>query len=263
MNHTRPAAVAGYFYPGNAGQLHDLVTTLLEENPGQGKVPKALIVPHAGLIYSGPIAARAFNVLKQALKSGAPWRRAMILGPNHRVPLRGVAAPDASRFALPGGSMVVDTYGLQQLESNFDVQVRADVHAHEHCLEVQLPFLHALAPSLRLLPLVVGQESARHVADIIRWAWQQGDILVVISSDLSHYHSYDQAQVLDLQTDELIRARRPELHSEQACGCYALNGLLMAAEEQGYQVERLDLRNSGDTAGSRDQVVGYGSYIVY
>ncbi len=268
MNRIRPAAVAGLFYPREPGQMHRVVAQLLEENPYQGPVeeaiaPKAVVVPHAGLVYSGPIAARAYNLLKEAIRRGRHWRRVLMLGPNHRVPLRGVAAPDADLFAIPGTTLALDTLGLEALEARFDVQVRADVHALEHCLEVQLPFLQELSPSLRLLPLVVGQTAPHSVAAIVRWAWQQGDVLVLVSSDLSHYHSYEQARQLDSQTDNQIRNCSDALQPEQACGCHALNGLLLAAREEGYRVAGLDLRNSGDTAGPRDQVVGYGSYVVY
>lgn len=271
MNRTRPAAVAGMFYPQDPAQLQQLVTTLLRDNPyaedpadGQpGIQPKALVVPHAGLVYSGPVAARAYNLLQQALAQGAGWRRVMLLGPNHRVALRGIAAPEAASFSIPGASFALDLAALQRLEARFGVQVRSDVHALEHSLEVQLPFIDALAPSLSLIPLVVGQASPEEVAALIDWAWQQEDMLVLISSDLSHYHAYAAAQRLDQETDRLITSASSLLQPEQACGCHALNGLLLAARRRGYAVRRLDLRNSGDTAGPKDEVVGYGSYAVF
>jgi AmmeMemoRadiSam system protein B len=263
MNHIRPAAVAGLFYPGEAAPLRRMIDQLLEANPAVAPAPRALIVPHAGFVYSGGVAARGYNVLRHALREGHQWRRVMLLGPNHRVPLRGIAAPDAELFTTPGGSMAIDSVGLAELQRRFGVQVRPDVHAMEHCLEVQLPFLLTLAPSLRLLPLVVGQEQPERVAALIEWAWAQGDILVIVSSDLSHYHPYAEAKQIDGRTDQLIRGCSATLRPEQACGAHALNGLLLAAEHQGLSVERLEMKNSGDTAGGRDQVVGYASYAVH
>lgn len=268
MNLIRPAAVAGMFYPGQAEVLRRTVQQLLESNPG---VPagepaahvKALVVPHAGFIYSGPVAARAFNLLKAAQGSGRQWRRVLLLGPNHRVPLRGIAAPDADMFATPLGSISVDTKALSELERRFDIQVRPDVHQNEHCLEVQLPFLHELLPGAKILPLVVGLTPAESVAELVEWAWSQPDTLVVISSDLSHYHPYTEACRIDGDTDAELLAFHADIRPEQACGAYALNGLMLAAKRRGLHIDRLDLRNSGDTAGGRDQVVGYGSYVLY
>ncbi|WP_432694926.1 AmmeMemoRadiSam system protein B [Marinobacterium sp. YM272] len=262
MSHIRPAAVAGLFYPGDPQVLQQMVEGFLADNPASSPTPAALIVPHAGLVYSGPIAARAYSALVSA--GGARrWHRVLLLGPNHRVPLRGIAAPDADRFATPLGSLGVDLQGLVELEREFDVQVRPDVHELEHCLEVQLPFIKTLLPAVALIPLVVGQVAPEAVARIIDWAWGQGDVLVVISSDLSHYHSYSEAQRIDAETDSHILRLDHDVRPDQACGAYALNGLTLAAQRRGLKIQRLDLRNSGDTAGSRDQVVGYGSYVLY
>lgn len=262
MNHIRPPAVAGLFYPGRPDALRQLVEQLLADNPATSRPPVALIVPHAGLVYSGPVAARGYNALQSA-GPGRHWHRVLLLGPNHRVALRGIAAPDADGFETPLGSMAIDTRGLAELESEFDVQVRPDVHELEHCLEVQLPFLLKILPSASLIPLVVGQVGPETVAKIIEWAWAQGDVLVVISSDLSHYHSYGEARRIDAETDQHILALDHRVRPDQACGAHALNGLLLAAERRGLKIERLDLRNSGDTAGNHDQVVGYGSYVLY
>ncbi|GGB90519.1 hypothetical protein GCM10011352_15690 [Marinobacterium zhoushanense] len=266
MGRIRNPAVAGLFYPGQAEVLRRMVLQLLADNPVPGEVPvnaRALIVPHAGLVYSGPVAARAFNLLKASAANGHRWRRVLMLGPNHRVPLHGIAAPDAEMFATPIGSVSIDTKALAELERQFDIQVRPDVHQHEHCLEVQLPFLQELLPGAKLIPLVVGQVSADAVADIVDWAWQQPDILVLVSSDLSHYHSYSEAQVIDAETDQELCMLQSDIRPNQACGAYALNGLMLAAKRRGLKIERLDLRNSGDTAGGQDQVVGYGSYVLY
>jgi len=263
MNHLRPAAVAGLFYPAQADALHQMIEQLLAQNPAQGPVPRGLVVPHAGLVYSGAVAARGYNLLRQALTTGQPWHRVLLLGPNHRLPLHGMAAPEAELFATPIGSMAVDSVGLAELEQRFDVQVRPDVHAMEHCLEVQLPFLLTLVPSLRLLPLVVGETQPERVAALIEWAWAQQDVLVIVSTDLSHYHAYEDAQRIDGDTDRLIQSCSPVIEPQQACGAHALNGLLLATRQQGYQIRCLEMLNSGDTAGGREQVVGYASYVVY
>lgn len=263
MNRIRPAAVAGLFYPQRADELCRLIHRLLEENPARGPVPRALIVPHAGLIYSGPVAARGYNLLRQAWHQGRQWRRVLLLGPNHRLPLSGIAAPQADIFATPMGSMALDRPGLEALAEHFDVQVRPDVHALEHCLEVQLPFLLALAPALRLLPLIVGEETPARVAALVEWALDESDMLVIISTDLSHYHAWAQARRIDAETAALITACSPTVQPEQACGAHALNGLLLAAGHRRLKVDCLDLRNSGDTAGGRDQVVGYGCFALH
>ncbi|WP_104003018.1 AmmeMemoRadiSam system protein B [Marinobacterium lutimaris] len=266
MNHVRPAAVAGLFYPGQPEILRSRVTRLLDEQHQEQHrrlIPSALVVPHAGYDYSGGVAASGYSLLASDPDRARRWRRILLLGPNHRVPLRGIAAPKADLFATPLGSMAVDQTGLAELQQRFDVQVREDVHALEHCLEVQLPFLHELLPSAKLLPLVVGQERPEPVADLIEWAWDQKDILVVISTDLSHYHSYDEACRIDADTEHAILALRSDIVPEQACGAHALNGLLLAAHRRCLSAARLALCNSGDTAAPRDQVVGYGSYVIF
>lgn len=266
MNQLRPAAVAGLFYPGQAQTLHDLVARLLSEQHierDRQVTPCALVVPHAGYVYSGGVAATGFSLLESEPERARKWRRVLLMGPNHRVPLRGIAAPDVEMFATPMGSMAVDQSTLAQLERQFDIQVREDVHALEHCLEVQLPFLLELIPSAKLLPLVVGQERPEAVAELVEWAWDQKDILVVVSTDLSHYHSYDEARRIDSETEHAILTLRSDIQPDQACGAHALNGLLLAAHRRCLSIERLALCNSGDTAGPRDQVVGYGSYAIF
>ncbi|TCK09427.1 AmmeMemoRadiSam system protein B [Marinobacterium mangrovicola] len=266
MNHVRPAAVAGLFYPGQASTLRQKVASLLSEQHVEGAQRAgicALVVPHAGYDYSGSVAARGFSLLGDDLERSRRWRRVLLMGPNHRVPLRGIAAPDVEMFATPVGSMAVDQHSLAKLEQRFDIQVRPDVHELEHCLEVQLPFLLQLLPSARLLPLVVGQVPPAPVADLIEWAWDEKDVLVVISTDLSHYHSYDEARQIDRDTEHAILALRSDIHPDQACGAHALNGLMLAAHRRCLSIERVALCNSGDTAGPRDQVVGYGSYAIF
>nr|WP_067295182.1 AmmeMemoRadiSam system protein B [Marinobacterium profundum] len=258
----RQAAVSGTFYPADKAELGTLVQRLLdkaadEENPS--KVPRALIVPHAGLIYSGAVAASAFRRLRD---TGQAFRRLLLLGPNHRVPLRAMAVPTVSGFECPLGVMTLDTAILRDWVDNGWVEYNDEAHRLEHCLEVQLPFLLRLNPDWQLLPVIVGQVVPEAIAGLVGVGLDDPDTLVIVSSDLSHYHSYGVAQRLDQATTGHIEQLDPGLHSDQACGCVAVNGLLRAAALRGLGARCIDLRNSGDTAGSRDSVVGYGAYVI-
>ncbi|MFC6673484.1 AmmeMemoRadiSam system protein B [Marinobacterium aestuariivivens] len=256
----RPPAVAGVFYPDEPAALERLVDRLLDDNPHRGQAPRALVVPHAGLVYSGPVAAHAYSLLR-------PWcnryDRVLLLGPNHRVPLAAMAVPTAERFSCPLGEMALDTDQIERWVAQGLLQYDDEPHRLEHCLEVQLPFLLRLKTDWTLIPVVVGQVETEAVARLVGEGLDSPRTLVLISSDLSHYHGYDTARRIDNVTSRRIEGLQPSLSPELACGCYALNGLLYAAARRGLHVERLDLRNSGDTAGPRDQVVGYGAYSVH
>lgn len=257
----RPAAVAGMFYPGDSGQCAQQVLQLLRDNQATNTAqPKALIVPHAGYIYSGPVAAKGYNLLKPFADK---IHRVALFGPSHRVPLRGMALSSATQFATPLGKVRIDHSDYQQLLSLPDVAINDEAHALEHSLEVHLPFLQTVLPDFQLIPIVVGYCSADTVAECMKQFWQQEDCLIVVSSDLSHYLDYQTAQRIDRQTSEAILRGEHQLQGEQACGCYALNGLLLTAGENSATIECVELANSGDTAGSKDQVVGYGSYVIH
>ncbi len=256
----RPAAVAGYFYPGEPGELRNTLESLLAENPAVGCRPKALVVPHAGYPYSGPVAARAYNRLRLW---GEPVRRVVLLGPSHRVPLRGLALPDVECFQTPLGSVPLDPEGMAAARACAGVAVVAEAHALEHSLEVQLPFLQEVLESFTLVPLVVGGASCGQVAKVLEVLWGGEETLILVSTDLSHYHPSEQARKLDRQTSERILHGESSLSGEEACGCHPLNGLLEIARRRQLRIELLDLRNSGDTAGSRESVVGYGAYALY
>lgn len=257
-NIVRPAAVAGTFYPADPPALRRLLATLLADArcapPTQQRSLKALIVPHAGYRYSGPVAARAYADLQG-------WRdrirRVVLLGPVHRVPVRGVAVPSARVFATPLGDVPVDEQAIARLADLPQVVVSAAAHAWEHALEVQLPFLQAVLPRFTCVPLAVGQASAAEVAQVIERLWGGPETLIVVSSDLSHYHTDEQARRLDAESLQHILALDPVLDHAQACGATPINGLLLAARRHGLVPELLDYRNSGDTAGDRSRVVGY------
>lgn len=253
----RPAAVAGLFYPGEPAALRALVAGQLADNPARGPLPKALIAPHAGYVYSGPVAARAYNLLP------ADVRRVVLLGPAHRVPLRGLALPTVSAFRTPLGDVPLDLEAMRSLDALPQVVRSDEAHRLEHSLEVQLPFLQARLDKFTLVPLVVGWASPTAVAEVLERLWGGPETLVVISSDLSHYHPYADAQHLDETTARRIESLQAPLEGEQACGAHPLNGLLNLAQAKHLKVTRLDLRNSGDTAGSRDRVVGYGAWALH
>jgi len=267
MSNTRRPAVAGLFYPGDASSLRGMVTDLLAAaEPGDAPAstettpagqPKALIVPHAGYAYSGAVAASAYAQLRQP----ETIRRALLLGPAHRLPFRGLAVPEAAALATPLGSVPVDRVGLASAADLPQVHELDMAFDGEHCLEVQLPFLQARLADFSIVPLLVGDASAEEVAEVLERLWGGPETLIVISSDLSHYLDYDSARAIDARTSEAICALRPDaISTRQACGRHPVAGLLTAARHHHLHARALDLRNSGDTAGPRDRVVGYGAY---
>lgn len=259
---TRDTAVAGTFYPATASVLHADVERMLAEPPmaSSDHCPKALIVPHAGYVYSGAVAASAYRLLASVAGSIS---RVVVLGPAHRVPVQGIAVPAVSHFATPFGDVPVDLAAIARIETFPWVVTSDPAHQGEHCIEVQLPFLQSVLDAFSLVPLVVGECASTQVSQVLDALWGGDETLVVVSSDLSHYLPYREAKAIDADTNRAILARSHALHGEQACGAYAINGLMRVAEARSLQVEQLDLRNSGDTAGDRSQVVGYGAYALY
>lgn len=252
----RPPAVAGTFYPADPGELRLAVERYLEGAPGTtAAAPKAVIVPHAGYVYSGPVAATAYAAI-------GPLRdrvsRVVLLGPCHHVAVRGVATSSADAFRTPLGDVPVDREPLRDLPL---VTVFDATHEHEHSLEVHLPFLQYVLGQFSVLPLVVGDADPEEVAAVLDALWGGMETLVVVSSDLSHYLDYDSARVRDRATCDAIEDLDADsIDSGDACGRHAIRGLLLTARRRGLAVTTLDLRNSGDTAGPRQQVVGYGSW---
>ncbi len=258
----RPPAVAGRFYPGSPAQLGAAVDALLGEAPDpRSPAPKGVIAPHAGYVYSGPIAATAYASLRAR---AAQIRKVVLLGPAHRVHLQGLAVPVAERFATPLGEVEVDAE-LVAAALALPQVVRADQpHALEHSLEVQLPFLQVLLPRFSLLPLVVGDARPAAVAEVLARVWGGPETLIVISSDLSHYHDYAEARRLDADTAAwIVRSGAPGLDPRRACGARCIDGLIEFGRRHPLALELLDLRNSGDSAGPRDQVVGYAAFAIH
>ena len=260
---TRRPAVAGLFYPDHPGELRAQLQQFLNEQPeGDDNCPKAIIVPHAGTIFSGSIAAAAYRHLQHHQHT---IRKVILLGPSHRVFIRGLAAPTVQLFQTPLGDIELDNQSIQRLARTFpQVQLSDWAHAEEHSLEVQLPFLQIVLHDFQLVPLAVGEATSREIAEVLDELWDGDETLIVVSSDLSHFHSYHQAQQLDQQTATLIEAfNGDDLPEHSACGRIPIRGLLAAAMARNMTIQRYDLRNSGDTAGPREQVVGYGSWGFY
>jgi len=261
-NTSRPPAVAGLFYPDDARELRGIVSEYLRQHRSTASVapPKALIVPHAGYVYSGRIAAAAYATVASLRQT---IRRVVLIGPSHRVYLRGMAVPAASSFATPLGEVAIDqTLKASLLQSGAVIESEA-AHAQEHSLEVQLPFLQLLFDDFTLLPLVLGSVAPEHVAAALTKVWGDAGTLVLVSSDLSHYHAYTQAQQIDAATSAAILRRETTLAGEQACGAVGINGLLYLAGQRQLPISEIARCNSGDTAGDRSRVVGYGAFAVH
>ena len=272
----RSAAVAGMFYPGDASVLRAELDGYLNISPAapswasfartakagdshRGSL-KALIVPHAGYVYSGATAGRAFAELAAI---AARIRRVVLLGPTHRVAVQGIAVPTMEAFATPLGNIPLDRQTIAALTDLPQIVVSDAAHAQEHSLEVQLPFLQTVLGEFSLVPLAIGNASVDDVAAVLKHVWGGDETLIVVSSDLSHYHAYREAQHLDADTAEHILKFELLTSFDQACGALPINGLLHVGSRRGMTIDRLAQCNSGDTAGDRERVVGYAAFALY
>ncbi len=252
--------VAGTFYPADAAELRQTVLSFLAaaETDRAEEAPKAIVAPHAGYIYSGPIAGSAYAQL--AARAGE-ISRVVLLGPSHRVPFTGLAYSAAESFLTPLGAVPVDQEAFEAVRDLPQVHCDEAPFEGEHCLEVQLPFLQLSLQEFHIVPFLVGTADTEEVAQVVARLWGGNETLILVSSDLSHYLDYEHAVTLDAETSRAIEDLRPEaIAPAQACGRIPLGGLLHEAKRRGLTARTLDLRNSGDTAGPRDQVVGYGAY---
>lgn len=260
MNTIRQPAVAGAFYAGNKQTLADDIEAFLDAATSATghATPKAIIVPHAGYIYSGQTAAIAYARLIPGRKT---IKRVILLGPVHRVPVRGLALSGAHTFATPLGEIELDQDAIALLADLDQVVLSHAAHAQEHSLEVQLPFLQTVLDDFKLVPLAVGDATSAEVAEVLDALWGGPETVIVVSSDLSHYLPYDLAQAVDQETVQNILSLKGSLTHQQACGGTPANGLILAARRRRLKPELLDLCNSGDTAGDKSRVVGYASFI--
>jgi AmmeMemoRadiSam system protein B len=238
-------------------EVKALLATAEPATDTASRVPKALIVPHAGYIYSGATAALAYARLAAGRKT---IRRVVLLGPVHRVPVRGLALPDVDSFATPLGQIELDQDAIAAISPLPQVVLSRAAHAQEHSLEVQLPFLQSVLEDFKLVPLAVGDASPAQVAEVLEALWGGPETLIVISSDLSHFLPYRTAQAVDEETTQAILTLSGALTHEQACGGTPVNGLLLTARQHGLQPQLLGLCNSGDTAGDKGRVVGYAAF---
>jgi AmmeMemoRadiSam system protein B len=261
---TRQPAVAGLFYPGDAGALRRTARELLADagraSPGpppDSPALTALIVPHAGYVYSGPTAALGYRLLEPLRSS---LTRVVLLGPAHYVGFAGLALSGASGFRTPLGTVPLDPAAPDLLGSHPGVITSAAAHEPEHSLEVQLPFLQLLLDDFELVPVVVGDATPEQVAGVLEACWGGPETLLLISSDLSHYLPWADANTVDAGTVARILALEWPLPRRSACGGRAIDGLLLAAGRKGLEPSLVDARNSGDTAGDHSRVVGYASF---
>ncbi len=258
----RPAAVAGSFYPANPVRLREMVqgylkTAVIPET--SVPAPKAIIAPHAGYVYSGPIAGSAYV---HVAPLAAQVKQVVMLSPAHTMAVQGLATSSAAHFRTPLGDVPVDQEAVQHALAFRQVEILDDAHVREHGLEVHLPFLQETLSNFRLVPFVVGLASSEEVQDVLEALWGEQDTLVVISSDLSHFLNYKQAHQIDSVTCAAIERLEPDaIQRDGACGRRPIQGLLLSAKQRNMSVMTLDLRNSGDTAGSKDRVVGYGAWV--
>lgn len=262
MSRIRQPAVAGLFYPSDPEELRSQVDRYLGEAESVDMPPpKALIAPHAGYVYSGPVAATAYARLRKLRDT---IERVVLLGPSHRVGFFGLAASSAEFFRTPLGDVPVDREAVKRILELPQVHEIDEAHLMEHSLEVHLPFLQEIFDRFSLVPLVVGDAGTEEVAQVLEQLWGGPETLIVVSSDLSHYHDYETARDMDESVSRAIEALKPEgVGYEGACGRNPINGLLRVAARKGMTAETIDLRNSGDTAGPRDRVVGYGAYVFH
>jgi len=257
----RPTAVAGSFYPKDVSQLSNMLKKYLSENTINIAPPKAIIAPHAGYIYSGQTAASIYSNIEQ-LKHKIT--RVVLLGPTHRVHVQGIALPSNTHFATPLGNISIDIQTLEQLEKYPYVQFMDAAHEQEHSLEVHLPFLQKVLDDFLLIPLLVGNAEPEQIATILNELWGGDETLIVISSDLSHFLDYETACNKDSDTSKLIENfDYKKIGSDQACGCMPMRGLLKLAKDKNMSIQTLNLCNSGDTASTKDRVVGYGAYALF
>jgi AmmeMemoRadiSam system protein B/AmmeMemoRadiSam system protein A len=265
MTAIRPTAVAGTFYPADPVELRRQLQGFLgqaEARPSPRPLPpKALIAPHAGYVYSGPVAASAYALLVP-LKGRI--RRVVLLGPSHRVAFRGMAISAAGAWASPLGAVPIDRTAIDALKGVPMLGELEAAHAQEHSLEVHVPFLQAVLGDFALVPVVIGDARPEEVAALLEAAWGGPETLIVVSTDLSHYLGYDSCRTLDAASVAAIEHFDPQaLGRDQACGRIPVGGLLLAAKRRGMEIVTLDVRNSGDTAGPKDRVVGYGAWALY
>lgn len=257
----RQPAVSGRFYPEDGEELSHTIKNLFQDNPTEGPCPKALIAPHAGYIYSGPVAASIYQLLKQKKDV---ITRVILLGPSHYTYVNGLALSSADVFKTPLGDITIDKESIEKISHLPQVEIQDSAHQNEHSLEVHLPFLQMSLTSFKLLPLTIGNAADDEIVEVLEILCGGEETLIVVSSDLSHFHDYENANAIDRKTSEhILNLEQDQLEREMACGRIPIRGLLKFAKQLSLSPKLIDLRNSGDTAGSKDRVVGYGAFAFH
>lgn len=269
MKSSREMAVAGLFYPQEPTELQTILNGWFAGNKAEKQldtIPRAMILPHAGYIYSGEVAAKGYALWSKENSSEVQKiKTVVVMGPAHRVAFHGIATVSFDSLNTPLGELDVDTQLRDELQSQFEQIVVSDyAHSAEHSIEVHLPFIKYLHPDVKVLPLLNGQVNTKEVKEVLSRLWQRDGVVFVISSDLSHFHPYKEAQAIDEETAQMInQSNWKALSGERACGYKGIQGLLALQQQQPLRVKQLQVINSGDTAGSRDSVVGYGAWAIY
>ena len=264
MTAIRPPAVAGRFYPAEPDVLRDQLSHFMSDAArtiqGAASSPKAIIGPHAGYPYSGAVAARAYAPLARLR---GRITRVVLIGPSHHIAYQGLAIDTVAAWSTPLGTVALDTETIERLRQTNLVGTLDAAFAREHALEVHVPFLQHVLGDFKLVPIVAGDASPEHVAAMFDAVWGGVETLIVVSTDLSHYLDYETCRRTDSHTaDAIEHFAFDRIGPQDACGRVPTNGLLLAAQRRGMTIMRLDLRNSGDTAGPRDRVVGYGAWAL-
>ncbi|MDH5719900.1 MAG: AmmeMemoRadiSam system protein B [Spirochaetia bacterium] len=261
MNGARQPAVAGIFYPGVPDELKNAINGYCEKSEEIKKIPKAVISPHAGYMYSGVVAAQGYSFLKNNKNL---YKKIFIIGPSHRHSFYGIALHSAEKFATPLGEVPVDQDIKKELLKYSEVSIEDKAHSAEHSVEVQIPFLQYFLEDFKIIPMVTGGLKNNEVSKIIKAFWKEKDVFFIVSSDLSHYLKYDETQKKDNETSLFIENFESEkITSDRACGAAAIRGLLTGSKEYASEIKTVKLLNSGDTSGDKKNVVGYGAYHIY
>lgn len=258
----RPPAVAGTLYDADTQRLLAQVESWLNEGVAKTtpKTPKALVVPHSGYHYSGKTAAAAYRLLEPVYDS---IRRVVILGNSHRDTINGFALPGVDVFKTPLGDVKVDPHAVQHLLNEPDVQELPEAHRLEHSIEVQLPFLQTVLEDFVIVPLIVGNNDPKRVAELLKPLWGAEETLIVISTGLSRKRPQSEARSQDAHSAERIRKMKIDFSYPEACGFNALNGFLYLAKEKHLDSKCLALSTSADTNGLKDRVRGFGSFAFF
>jgi len=256
----RRAAVSGRFYPSDKLELSKIISSFMRKAVITNReIPKAIISPHAGYIYSGQIAAAGYKVLERPNNI----KKIILFAPSHFANFDGIVASNVDFFETPFGKIKVNNNSIERLEKKSLINVDNFAHEQEHSIEVQLPFLQYILNEFQIVPLLVSSNGFKNIPAIINELMDK-ETLIVVSSDLSHYLPYEKAVITDKKTaDHILNLEYDELSIDSACGIGAIKGLLLYTKIKHGKIDLIELKNSGDTSGDKSSVVGYGAFYSY